>query len=68
MVKPDPLPEKGESWIEQATDDLFTVKNIDHWRSGSITVHAINVPLMRMWTGPLDSFLEKFKPIEGKEK
>lgn len=59
------IPEEGQSWTENDTGDLYTVKNVDRWESGSITVHCINVPLMRMWSGPMESFIDKFQRVKG---
>ncbi len=58
-------PKQGETWVEKDGGAVFTVKNVDHWKSGSMTIHAINAPLMRMWTGPVESFIEKFRKRES---
>lgn len=60
-LMPAAEPKQGEAWMEKDGGAVFTVKNVDRWKSGAVTVHAIHVPLMRMWTGPLESFIDKFE-------
>ena len=62
-LMPRPLqPEEGETWIEKDGGAEFTVEHVNHWKYGSITIQAIHAPLMRLWTGPVESFVEKFEP------
>lgn len=56
-------PKETEFWVEIETGEQFLVRNVDTWKSGKITVHCINVPSMRMYTGPLSQFMKSFKPL-----
>lgn len=56
-------PSQGETWREICTGSVFTIRAVDHWPSSSVTVFAINVPARRTYSGPMDSFLERFEEV-----